>query len=495
MSDLSSRLVAEYFQTGTLSGLPSRHFIGGQWVASAGGGEMESFDPGSGRAFTKFAAGNADDVDRAVVSARRGLEAWRRLRPVERGRVLAKAAEQILAQSDRLAVIEALDSGKTLAEAKGDIRGAARLFEYYGGAVDKLQGDSIPLGLGNIALTLLEPLGVVAQIIPWNYPISTFARGVAPALAAGCAVVAKPAETTPLTALLVAQILAEAGLPEGVCNVVTGTGPEAGAPLAAHPGVDHVTFTGSPASGVSVMQAAATHFASVTLELGGKSPVIALADCDVEVAADGAVSAIFENAGQICSAGSRLVVERPVHDVLVGRIVAKAAALKVGHGLRGNDVGAINSARQLERIMGYLDDAARRGRRIVTGGKRLTPPGSDGWFVAPTVIDDLPVNDRCVQEEIFGPVLAVQVVDSAEEALAAANGTSYGLMAGIYTRDLGKALALCRDLRSGQVTINDYWAGGVEIPFGGTGRSGFGREKGLEALRAYCRVKSVVAKI
>jgi acyl-CoA reductase-like NAD-dependent aldehyde dehydrogenase len=456
---------------------------------------MESFDPGSGRAFTSFAAGSADDVDRAVVSARRGFEAWRRLRPVERGRILAKAAELILAQSDRLAVIEALDSGKTLAEARGDIRGAARLFEYYGGAVDKLQGDSIPLGLGNIALTLLEPLGVVAQIIPWNYPISTFARGVAPALAAGCAVVAKPAETTPVTALLVAQILVEAGLPEGVCNVVTGTGPEAGAPLAAHPGVDHVTFTGSPATGISVMQAAATHFASVTLELGGKSPVIALADCDVEAAADGAVGAIFENAGQICSAGSRLVVERPVHDALVGRIVAKAAALKVGHGLRGNDVGAINSARQLERIMGYLDDAARRGRRIVVGGKRLTPPDSGGWFVAPTVIDDLPINDRCVQEEIFGPVLAVQVVDSAEEALAAANGTSYGLMAGIYTRDLGKALALCRELRSGQVTVNDYWAGGVEIPFGGTGRSGFGREKGLEALRAYCRVKSVVAKI
>jgi acyl-CoA reductase-like NAD-dependent aldehyde dehydrogenase len=430
-----------------------------------------------------------------VVSARQGFEAWRRLRPVERGRILAKAAELILAQSDRLAVIEALDSGKTLAEARGDIRGAARLFEYYGGAVDKLQGDSIPLGLGNIALTLLEPLGVVAQIIPWNYPISTFARGVAPALAAGCAVVAKPAETTPVTALLVAQILVEAGLPEGVCNVVTGTGPEAGAPLAAHPGVDHVTFTGSPATGISVMQAAATHFASVTLELGGKSPVIALADCDVEAAADGAVGAIFENAGQICSAGSRLVVERPVHDALVGRIVAKAAALKVGHGLRGNDVGAINSARQLERIMGYLDDAARRGRRIVVGGKRLTPPDSGGWFVAPTVIDDLPINDRCVQEEIFGPVLAVQVVDSAEEALAAANGTSYGLMAGIYTRDLGKALALCRELRSGQVTVNDYWAGGVEIPFGGTGRSGFGREKGIEALRAYCRVKSVVAKI
>jgi len=496
LTDLCHRLVGEYFQTGTLEGLPTGHFIDGRWVESVDGGRMETVDPGSGRAFGSVAAGAAADVDRAVEAARRGFERWRRVRPAERGQVLARAAGLIREQADRLAVIEALDSGKTLAEAKGDVAGAARTFEYYGGAADKIQGDSIPLGPGYLALTLQEPLGVVAQIIPWNYPISTFARGVAPALAAGCAVIAKPAETTPLTALLLGELLAQAGMPTGACNVVAGAGPAAGAPLAAHPGVDHVTFTGSPATGTAVMQAAAGHFASVTLELGGKSPLIALADCDVEAAAAGAVSAIYENAGQICSAGSRLVVERPVHGALVARIAAKAVALKVGHGLKGNDMGAINSERQLERILGFLDGAARRGRRIVTGGHQLSDAATGaGWFVAPTIIDDLPADDPCVQEEIFGPVLAVQVVDSAEAALEAANGTRYGLMAGLYTRNIEKALALCTGLRSGQVTINEYWAGGVEIPFGGTGRSGFGREKGLEALRSYCGIKSVVAKV
>src|SRR5262249_49583416 len=296
--------------------------------------------------------------------------------------------------------------------------------------------------------------------------------------------------------VMVAEMLAEAGLPAGVCNVVAGTGRGAGAALAAHRRVDHVSFTGSPATGTAVMQAAATHFASVTLELGGKSPVIALADCDIEAAANGVIGAIYENAGQICSAGSRLVVERPIHDALVGRVVDKAGKLTVGHGLKGHDVGAITSERQLGRVMGFLEEAGRRGRRILVGGKRAVDRDQPrGWYVQPTVIDDLPVNDPCVQEEIFGPVLAVQVVDSPEAALAAANGTRYGLMAGIYTRNIQNALALCRDLRSGQVTVNDYWGGGVEIPFGGTGKSGFGREKGLEALRTYSRVKSVVHRI
>ena len=495
-TDPCQRFVAEYFRTGTLAGLPTGHLIGGAWVEGTNRGRMDTVDPGAGRAFGSVPSGRAADVDRAVVSARSGFETWRRTRPAERGRILARAAGLIRERADYLAVVEALDSGKTLAEAKGDVGSAARCFEYYAGAADKIHGDSIPLGPGYLALTVQEPVGVVAQIIPWNYPLSTFARGVAPALAAGCAVVAKPADTTPLTALLLGRLLRDAGLPEGACNVVTGTGREAGAALAAHPGVDHVTFTGSPATGTAVMQAAAAHFASVTLELGGKSPLIALADCDLDAAAAGAVSAIYENAGQICSAGSRLVVERKVHESLVARIAAKAAAIKVGHGLKGNDMGAINSERQLCRIMAFVEDAKNRGRRIAAGGCRLDETASGGgWFVAPTIIDDLPPDDPCVQEEIFGPVLAVQVVDSADEALAAANGTSYGLMSGVYTRDIAKALALSAGLRSGQVTINEYWAGGVEIPFGGVGRSGFGREKGLEALSAYCRVKSIVARI
>jgi acyl-CoA reductase-like NAD-dependent aldehyde dehydrogenase len=489
-------LVAEYFRTGTLSGLPMDHFIDGAFVPSSDGAELEILDPGRGEAFARVADASTADVDRAVESACQGLKAWRRAKPAERGRVLMRTAAALRDQAERLAVIEALHSGKTLPEARGDVGSAARLFEYYGGAADKIQGDSIPLGQDYFGFTLMEPVGVTAHIIPWNYPISTFVRSVAPALAAGCSVVAKPAETTPLTALLLARILAEAGLPAGVCNVVAGTGRGAGAALAAHPGIDHVSFTGSPATGTSVMQAAARHFASVTLELGGKSPVIALADCDLQAAANGVMGAIFENAGQICSAGSRLVVERPIHDALVGRIVEKASLLRVGHGLKGHDVGAINSQRQLDKVMGFLDEAARRGRRIATGGRRAIDPNHPkGWYVQPTVIDDLPIDDPCVQEEIFGPVLAVQIVDSPAAALTAANATRYGLMAGIYTRNLEAALALCRDLRSGQVTVNDYWGGGVEMPFGGTGHSGFGREKGLEALRTYSRVKSMVHRL
>jgi aldehyde dehydrogenase (NAD+) len=496
MPATAESLAAAYFRGGRIDGLPKDHFIDGRFTPSADGASLEIFDPGAGKAFTRVADGAPGDVDRAVASAQQGFAAWRRLKPAERGRVLLRAAQKLREQAERLAVIEALQSGKTLAEARGDVGGAARLFEYYGGAADKIQGDSIPLGRDYMGFTLIEPVGVTAHIIPWNYPISTFARSVAPALAAGCSVVAKPAETTPLTALLAAEILSEAGLAPGVCNVVAGTGPGAGAALVAHAGIDHVSFTGSTATGTAVMQSAATHFASVTLELGGKSPVIALADCDIEAAAAGVIGAIYENAGQICSAGSRLVVERPIRDALVGLIVAKAEKLSVGHGLAGHDVGAINSKRQLDRVMGFLEDAARRGRRIATGGRRVSDPDHPkGWFVAPTVIDDLPVNDPCVQEEIFGPVLAVQVVDSPEEALAAANGTRYGLMAGIYTRDMQNALRLCRDLRSGQVTVNDYWGGGVEIPFGGTGHSGFGREKGLEALRTYSRVKSMVHRL
>src|SRR5215831_10963426 len=312
MSAIAETLVAEYFRSGTLSGLPKGHYIDGRFTPSSNGANLEIFDPGTGRAFTSVADASANDVDQSVASAQKGLETWKRLKPAERGRVLLATAAKLREQAERLAVIEALHSGKTLAEARGDVGGAARLFEYYGGAADKIQGDSIPLGRDYMGFTLIEPVGVTAHIIPWNYPISTFARSVAPALAAGCSVVAKPAETTPFTALLVAEILSQAGLPAGVCNVVAGSGKGAGAALVAHEGIDHVSFTGSTVTGKAVMQSAATHFASVTLELGGKSPVIALADCDVEAAANGVIGAIYENAGQICSAGSRLVVERPI---------------------------------------------------------------------------------------------------------------------------------------------------------------------------------------
>jgi aldehyde dehydrogenase (NAD+) len=492
----SAKLAADYLATGRLAGLPDGHFIGGKVVAPARGGRLESLDPGTGRAFAGFAAGDAEDVDRAVAAAESGLAAWRRARPAERCRVLNRMAALMRAHSARLAVVDSVDSGKTLAEAEGDVASSARLFEYYAGAADKLEGRSVPLGADYLNLTVREPVGITAHVIPWNYPTSTFARGVAPALAAGCAVVAKPAETTPFTALLMAELLSEAGLPDGTVNVVTGLGRDAGEPLVRHPAVAHVTFTGSVATGVRVMQSVAPNVTRLTLELGGKSPLIALEDCDLDAAAEGALSAIFCNAGQVCSAGSRLVVSRAIHDELLARIVQLTGRITLGHGLRNPGMGAVNSAQHLERIAGHVERARARGRRIVAGGRATTDPATGlGWFFEPTVIDALEPGDPVVQEEIFGPVLAVQVVDSDAEALAAANGTEYALVAGVYSRDIARALRLARDLDAGQVTLNEYWAGGVELPFGGNRKSGFGREKGLEGLDAYTRTKSITARL
>jgi len=303
-----------------------------------------------------------------------------------------------------------------------------------------------------MAWSLREPVGITAHVIPWNYPTSTFVRSIAPALAAGCTVVAKPAETTPFTALLIGQLLLDAGLPAGVVNVVTGLGTAAGAALVAHPVVRHVTFTGSAPTGIRVALAAAPNITSLTLELGGKSPLIALSDCDVEAASDGALWAIYSNAGQVCSAGSRLIVHRSIHAQLLERLVAKTRALRVGHGLCGPDVGAINSAQQLARIAACVADACKRGRQVLVGGQEGANDVRDtGWFYSPTILDDLPADDACVREEIFGPVLAVQVAEDDNHALTLANGTDYALVAGIYSRDIGRALRMARDVDAGQV--------------------------------------------
>ena len=489
-------LVGEYFSTGTLSDLPTGHFIDGAFVAAAGGRRMETFDPGSARAFHAFAAGNSSDVDRAVAAARRAQRDWGRMKASARGAILSRAAQIIRAEAARLAVVESLDSGKALQEAEGDVAGAARSFDYYAGAADKIQGDTFPLGTDYIGYSIEEPVGVTAHIIPWNYPLSTAARSIAPALAAGCTVVAKPAEQTSLTALMLADILYRAGLPAGVCNVVTGTGAEAGGPLVAHPDVRHVTFTGSIPTGIRVMQSAAVNVASVVLELGGKSPVIVMADADMDAAVEGILGAIYENAGQICSAGSRLVVERKVHAELVERLAGRAGALKLGHGLRRPQVGALSSAAHLDKVAGYVDGARERGITVAAGGRRTADPDSGtGWFFEPTILDAVEAHDPVIQEEIFGPVLSVQVVDGEEEAVAIANGTDFGLVAGIYTRDFGRAHRMARDIDAGQVYVNEYFAGGIEVPFGGNKRSGFGREKGLEALRSYTRTKSLTARI
>ena len=491
----TAALVEEVFATGTLKGLPNQLFIDGAWRAAPA--TMETFDPGSGKAFAEFGIADPKDVDAAVEAAHKAqLGEWRRAKPSQRCRVLLKAAELVRADAARFAVVETLDTGKTLAEAQGDIANCARTLEYYGGLADKLEGSTIPLGPDYFSYTILEPVGVTAHIIPWNYPTTTLLRGAAPALAAGCTVVAKPAETSPMTALMMAEVFQRAGLPAGVFNVVPGLGASAGAALVAHEKVRHVTFTGSVQTGIATMQSAARHVASVTLELGGKSPIVVLADADLDAAVEGIRWAIYSNAGQVCSAGSRLIVERKIHGALLERVVTMSKGLRPRHGLRNGDIGAINSTVQLERIVRHMKDARQRGLQIATGGSPTVDPDTGkGWFFEPTVIDGLQPTDRLVQEEIFGPVLVVQVADDAEQALQLANDTEFGLVAGIYTRDFAKAMTLARDIDAGQIFINEYFAGGVEVPFGGNKRSGFGREKGIEGVRAYTRVKSVAARL
>jgi acyl-CoA reductase-like NAD-dependent aldehyde dehydrogenase len=490
-------LVREALATGRIAGLPDALLIDGRHVPAHSGERMETIDPGTGRAFAAFAAGGADDVDAAVRAARRALDgAWRRTAPADRGRILNRAAALIRAQAARLAVAETLDVGKPLAEARGDVASAARAFEYYAGACDKLHGDTLPQDDAHVAWTIVEPAGVAAQIVPWNYPLSTAARGIAPALAAGCTLVVKPAEQTPLTALMLGDLLVEAGLPPGVCNVVTGTGTVAGAALAAHPGIDHLTFTGSVATGQRVMRAAADNVTRLLLELGGKSPAVVCADADVGAAAASIAAGIFENAGQICSAASRVVVARTVHDELVAALAAHAKSLTLGHGLRDPGMGPVNSAAQLARVEAAVDGALARGVRAAAGGHPYAGAELDGgFFYAPTILDDVPADDAAIQQEIFGPVLAVQVFDDEDEALALANGTPYALCAGVFTRDFAAAHRFARALDAGQVYVNEWFAGGIEVPFGGNRRSGFGREKGLEALRSYSRVKGVAARL
>lgn len=475
--------------------LPDYMLIGGERVR--GRASIESLDPATGEAIGAVPAATAADVEHAVAVSRQALRGpWEKMKPAERSRILLRTAQAIRSDAARLAVIETLDCGKPLREARGDVETAARYFEYYAGIADKLQGDSIPLGRDYMSFTLREPVGVTAHVVPWNFPLVQVARGVAPALAAGNTAIVKPAEQTPMTAILLGDILEGAGLPRGVYGVVTGYGHDAGAALASHPGVNHVTFTGSVATGKAVMQAAAQHVASVTLELGGKSPIVVLADADVGSAVAGTIKAFCLNAGQVCSAGSRLIVDKRIEAEVLDRLVQAVKAMRLGHGLGDPDIGPIISRKQLDRIDRLVSQAAAAGAEIIAGGGVQTVAGLDGgYFYAPTLVHARGAGGIEVQEEIFGPVLTVQTADGPEEAMSLANCTDYGLVAGIYTRDIGRALALARDVEAGQVFINEYFAGGVETPFGGVKNSGFGREKGLEALKSYYRIKCITARI
>lgn len=470
-------------------------FIGGEWRDSHSTERIPAIDPATEATIATVPRGNAADVDDAVAAARAAFEGpWRRMKPKERARLLYDMARAIEREADAFAGLETRDSGKPLQLSLKETLGTARYFEYYAGIADKLHGEQIPLGPDYVDFTIREPLGVSAQIVPWNMPLNMIGRGVAPALAAGNTVVVKPAEQTSLTALKLGELFVELGFPPGVYNVVTGYGGEAGAALASHPDIDGITFTGSVATGRRIMQAAAEHIKPVVLELGGKSPHIIFADTDLDLAAAEVVKGIYSNAGQICSAGSRLLVEERIREPLLERVIAHSQQVRVGPGMARPDMGPLVSAEHYERVNGYIEIGRREGARVLTGGGR--PADLErGYFVAPTVFDGVTGDMRIAQEEIFGPVLAALTFCDEEEALAIANGTPYGLVAGIFTNDINRALRLAGAIRAGQIYINEYYAGGEETPFGGTGQSGFGREKGLATLQGYTQIKNVAIRL
>jgi aldehyde dehydrogenase (NAD+) len=471
-------------------------FIAGRWQAAAGGGTLPLTNPSDGSLLAQIARGQAADVDAAVAAAQAALDgAWGALTATERGRLLLKMSALVLAQADELARLEALDVGKPLRQGRADAVALARYLEFYGGAADKVHGETIPFANGYTAFTLREPHGVTAHIVPWNYPMQIIGRSVGAALAMGNACVLKPAEEACLTALAFARIAQAAGLPAGALNVVPGLGEEAGAALSAHPGVRHISFTGSVAVGALIQAAAAKNAVPVTLELGGKSPQLVFADADLDAALPFLVNAGIQNAGQTCSAASRILVQRKVFDTVVQRMAERYRALRVGPALDDPDVGPVISSRQQEIVEGYLALARDSGLHIAA--QASLPPGlpSGGCWVRPTLVADVNPAHRLAQEEIFGPVQALIRFDDEADALAIANGTPYGLVAGVWTRDGSRALRLARRLQCGQVFVNNYGAGGgIELPFGGVKHSGHGREKGFEALYGFSSLKTVAIK-
>jgi phenylacetaldehyde dehydrogenase len=481
---------------------PRQLFINGQWSDAASGKTFETPDPATGETLARIAEGDAEDINRAVKAARKAFDEgpWSRMTPSERGRIVWKIGDLILEHTDELAQLESLDNGKPFVVAQAaDVPLAADLFHYMAGWATKIEGNSINIsvpympGASFHSYTLREPIGVVGQIIPWNFPLLMAAWKIGPALATGCTVVLKPAEQTPLTALRLAELIAEAGVPDGVVNVVPGYGETAGAALAAHMDVDKVAFTGSTEVGKLIVQAAgATNLKKLTLELGGKSPNIVFDDADA-AAVEGAANAIFFNHGQCCVAGSRLFVQQSRFDEVVDGVSEIAKSLKMGSGMDPTtQMGPLVSAEQLSRVTGFLESGRADGATAVTGGGRF---GDKGYFVEPTVLTNTTPDMKVVREEIFGPVVVAAPFSDLDEIAAVANDTEYGLGAGIWTRDIGKAHAMAKKLRAGTVWINCYNVFDASLPFGGYKQSGWGREMGHEVLNNYTEVKAVTAQL
>jgi len=467
--------------------------IGGRWQAAAGGATLALANPSDGSALAQIARGTAADVDAAVAAAQAALDGeWGALSAAERGRLLAAIGRKVLEQADELARLEALDVGKPLKQGRADAVALARYLEFYGGAADKVHGETLPFNNGYTALTLREPHGVTGHIVPWNYPMQIVGRSVGAALAMGNACVLKPAEEACLTVLAFARIAQEAGLPAGALNVVPGLGDEAGAALSAHRGVQHISFTGSVGTGALIQAAAAKNAVPVTLELGGKSPQIVFADADLDAALPFLVNAGIQNAGQTCSAASRILVERPVFEAVRARMAERYRALRIGPAADDLDMGPVISQRQRDIVEHFLALARDSGLKVAAQAELPATLPRGGHYVRATLLDDVPSEHALAQQEIFGPVQVLIPFDGEKQALAIANGTSFGLVAGVWTRDGGRALRMARALKCGQVFVNNYGAGGgVELPFGGVKLSGHGREKGFEALYGFSALKTI----
>jgi len=481
-------------ETDTHSTLRDRYrpLVGGE-TATGHAEAYTSRNPATEEPLVEVEMGDESDIDRAVTDAASALEGWWRQAPENRGRVLSALADLVREHSDRLARLATLENGKPLSQAESEVEGCARYFEYYAGLADKVQGESIPLGPDQVDFTVREPLGVTAHIVPWNYPVDLFARSVAPALTTGNTAVVKPAEYTSITALEVGELALEAGVPPGVLNIVPGYGSGAGAALAGHPDVDGVSFTGSVETGREVAKQAVDNINPVHLELGGKSPSVVFPDADLETAIRNTIAGIFvATTGQICLASSRLLLHEDIYEEALDRLVAATAGLSVGPGVEDPDVGPLVSAAQFETVKRYLEAGTAEAGDPLVGGEALDRPG---YFVEPTVFEVDDRDAKVAQEEIFGPVLSVLSFADEEEAIELANDVDYGLVAGVFTSDIGRAHRFARDVKAGQIYINEWAAGGKGSPFGGYKQSGFGRDKGLEGLRNYTQVKTISANI